>query len=125
MKKISFLWVAFALGFAVVSVSLVPTTVHAGTFALSKSPYWRVGAINEKLSKLCRRGFFNQVKSKTYNIMFVGPEGRAITGIAKKGWNLYDPKGLAEDNVTFHFFNDGYSNCRVYVAHNRPGDDDR
>ena len=110
--------VLLAAAFAL-AVVCAGSVAHAGTYALSKSPYWKVGGIDERLTKLCRRGLFNQIKSSTYNIMFVGPEGRAITGIAKKGWNLKDPLGLAQDDVTFHFYNDGYSDCRVYIARQR------
>lgn len=94
----------------------VPVGAQAGTYANSASPYWKVGNYSDRLTKACRRGQFNQVKVNTYNIHYVGPEGRSVTGIAKKGWNLFDPRGLADVGPTFHFFNDGYSDCRVYVA---------
>lgn len=93
---------------------------NAGTYATSKSPYWNVGNYDDRLTKACRRGQFNQIKANVYNIHFLGPKGRSVTGIATKGWNLVDPRGMALDGYTFHFFNDGYSDCRVYIAQSRP-----
>ena len=52
-------------------------------------------------------------------IGFNGPVGQGTTGVAQKGWNLRDPGNLGLPGFTFHFFNDGYSNCRVYVAGGR------
>lgn len=105
-----------ATGVAFFMLVLAAGGAQAGTYANSNSPYWKVGTYNERLTKACRRGVFNQVKVNTYNIHYVGDKGRSVTGIAKKGWNLSDPRGYAEDGYTYHFFNDGYSNCRVYMA---------
>ncbi len=91
-------------------------TVDAGQYATSRSPMWQVGQVNRALSDACQSGFFNQLKVQNYNIGYIGDDGRGVTGMAMKGWNLRDPRALAEGNVTYHFFNDGYSNCRVYVA---------
>ena len=82
----------------------------------SKQPYWSVGQYNKALSDACRRHEFNQKKVQNLNIGYSGETGKGVTGIATQGWNLHDPNGLAEGNITYHFFNDRYSNCKVYVA---------
>jgi hypothetical protein len=87
-----------------------------GQYATSKQPYWSVGKLNRRLSTACRRGRFLQRQIMTYSIGFVGEQGRGITGIANKYWNLKDTDGLAEPYVTYHFYNQGYSNCKVFVA---------
>ena len=87
-----------------------------GQYATSKQPYWAVGNVNKRLSNACRNGRFKQRKYLLYSIGYIGKVGRGITGIAQKGWNLYDPKKLAKSGFTYHFFNQGYSNCKVYVA---------
>ena len=87
-----------------------------GQYATSKYPYASVGNISKQLSNACRQGKFRQRKYLLYSIGYVGKKGRGITGIAKKGWNLHDPLGLARDQYTYHFYNQGYSNCKVYFA---------
>ena len=91
-------------------------TSHAAKYATSEAPFWRVGTISPMLSRACQRGEFGQVKRYLYNIGFIGPTGRALTGIATSTWNLYDPRGLSVPFTTYHFFNQGYSNCKVFVA---------
>ena len=87
-----------------------------GQWASTDQPYWRVGSLNKALSNACQRGEFGQRKRYLLTIGYVGQKGRGITGVANTNWNLYDPKGLAKPRMTFHFFNQGYSNCKVYVA---------
>lgn len=87
-----------------------------GEWAQSKAPVYKVGDYNAKLSALCRKGLFRQRKLLRLSIGFVGPDGYGITGIAQQGYNLYDPTGASEPQRTYHFFSQGYSNCRVYVA---------
>ena len=87
-----------------------------GQYTSSKYPYWNVGNVSKELSIACREGIFRQRKYLFYSIGYLGKNGRGITGIAKKGWNLFDPKGLARSEYTYHFFNQGYSNCKVFVA---------
>lgn len=87
-----------------------------GQYAVSKQPYWRVGTIDKKLSSACQRGEFRQRKYLVFSIGYNGGKGRGITGIATKEWNLLDKKGLAKTGMTYHFFNQGYSNCKVYSA---------
>lgn len=103
---------------------LVASTAHdafaksrvKGEYANTRSPVYKVGDYNRKLSLLCRRGLFKQRKILRLSIGYIGKNGEGITGIAQRGWNLYDPTGAAEDERTYHFFNQGFSNCRVYVA---------
>ena len=87
-----------------------------GQYTVSKQPYWRVGKIDKVLSAACQKGEFGQRQYLRYNIGFIGPKGRSVTGIATSGWNLRDPKRLAQSRKTYHFFNQGYSNCKVYVS---------
>lgn len=88
----------------------------SGQYATSTSKLSKVGNLNPKLSRLCRRGQFKQRKVLRLSIGYVGEDGRGITGIAKPGWNLYDPTGAGDPDYTYHFYNQGYSNCRVYEA---------
>lgn len=87
-----------------------------GRYATTGEPYWRVGNVSKPLSLACQRGNFNQIEYYRLNIAYRGRQGAGVTGIATKEWNLRDPGGLAENDVTYHFFNDGYSNCKVYAA---------
>lgn len=87
-----------------------------GQYATSKQPYWTVGDLDKTLSSACQRGEFKQRKYLAFSIGYKGNRGRGITGIATKNWNLIDPNGLAKPDFTYHFFNQGYSNCKVYVA---------
>jgi len=105
--------------------SVVPTSpgwgAEAGNtiqYGRSTAPFWQVGAPDADLTRLCRRGQFNQRSHDGFYIGYHGPEnpGRGYTGIAKQNYNLIDPTGQAEPGVTYHFFNDGYSNCKVYTA---------
>lgn len=75
-----------------------------------------VGSLNQRLSLACRAREFNQRRAYHIVIKFKGDTDTGVSGIATTNWNLYDPTNLAEPRMTFHFFNDGYSNCRVYVS---------
>lgn len=85
-------------------------------YATSTSPYWEVGNIDNDLSRLCTLGAFNQKRVAQVYIQFTGEKGRGITGIAKKDFNLRDPQNKAVDGKTYHFYADGTSQCKVYVA---------
>lgn len=91
-------------------------------YGRSAAPFWDVGEPDSDLTRLCRRGRFNQRANNSYYIGYIGGAnpGRGYTGIAKRGYNLYDPEGRAAPGFTYHFFNDGYSNCKVYVAPDPP-----
>lgn len=86
----------------------------------SSDPYQKVGKANKELTALCRSGLFNQRKIGEYFIGFNkdlnGAASSDLIGIAKKNYNLYDPQGKADAAKTYHFHNDGTSQCRVYVA---------
>lgn len=87
-----------------------------GEYATSAQPYWKVGAINKELSAACQRGEFGQRKDYWVTVGFVGGKGQGIVGVATSSWNLIDSDGLAKPNFTYHFFNQGFSNCKVYEA---------
>lgn len=112
---------ALAVG-AIMAAALVsiPLPAMGAKYATSESPFYRVGTLSQTLSRACQRGEFGQVKVGAYNIAFIGPTGRALTGIARSDWNLFDPKGLAEPRTTYHFYHQGYSDCRVFVAKDPP-----
>jgi len=113
------LFAARALLLALCAVTLAVIGAHpaaAGEYAQSKSPYWEVGSLNQLLSDACQQREFNQIQPFRLTIGFRGPKGMAIVGVAKMGFNLYDPRRLAQPGFTYHFFNDGLSNCRVYLA---------
>jgi hypothetical protein len=85
-------------------------------YATSKSPYKSVGDLDRELTSACRKGVFKETKSLSLTIGYLGDKGYGITGVAKKGWNLYDPLNKAKPGVTYHFLNSGYSNCQVFTA---------
>ena len=114
--KKNFLLSTVILGTVFISATAIAKERVRGQFATSKQPYWAVGTLNKQLSNACQRGEFRQRKYLIYSIGYDGKNGRGITGIAQKNWNLIDKKGLAKPNLTYHFFNQGYSNCKVYVA---------
>jgi len=107
---------AFRLLVGVLFALAAAFPVAAGEYATSKSPYWAVGSLNPLLSDACQAREFNQIVPFKLTIGFQGPEGMAIVGVAKMGFNLYDPRRLAQPGFTYHFFNDGLSNCRVFLA---------
>ncbi len=121
MMQKALIWTAKAVALPVALVMFAPDSADAaqrvkGEYANSKSPIYRVGKVNPELSKLCRQGLFKQRRLLRLSIGYIGKEGKGITGVAKQGWNLYDPRKAAQPKMTYHFFNQGYSNCRVYEA---------
>lgn len=114
------------LALAVGTLALAPAAEaydKSQRYGVATAPFQDVGTMDKALSSLCRRNMFNQRKKVNLYIGYVGENnsGRhTMTGIAKQNWNLYDPTRASEPNVTYHFFNDGYSNCQVFVA--REGD---
>lgn len=85
-------------------------------YATSTAPYWSVGNLDQELSRLCKQGKFNQKRIGEMYIAFIGDEGKGVTGVAKVGYNLFDPMRKADPAKTYHFFSDATTNCRVYVA---------
>ena len=119
MRLVTLIAVFAAAGLG--GLMLAPVTSDAGArvkgqYATSESPYWMVGTLNPKLSLACRRGLFLQRKHLQLSIGYLGKKGKGITGVATKGYNLFDKLNLAEADKTYHFFHQGYSNCKVYVA---------
>ncbi|WP_413203828.1 hypothetical protein [Rhodospirillum sp. A1_3_36] len=130
--KANRLWDVGNRTLAVVAVLAACSLQGPSAFALNKAiqygastaPYWKVGTLMPELSKLCRKGQFNQVFKDGLYIGYGGkgnPGGVTVSGIAKRGFNLYDPLGKANPVNTYHFKNDGYSNCTVYQAVPLPG----
>ena len=115
-KKSVFSILCIFVGVGVILTLTQTSFAGSGKYKNSKEPYWNVGQYNRTLSDACRRHEFNQKKIQNLNIGYSGGIGRGVTGIATSEWNLHDPKGLAEANITYHFFNDRYSNCKVYIA---------
>lgn len=119
MKTLAPILLAAAVLMAGVLVVGPPATAQdsqAKRYATSRAPYWTVGTLNRDLSRNCQQSRFNQKRIADLYIAFIGPEGRGITGIAQRGWNLYDPTGLADPAKTYHFYADGTSSCQVYEA---------
>lgn len=94
------------------------SVLSAPAFALykysTKAPVWKVGKYNERLSKACRYSRFT-VDATRMIIKYQGKKGYGGTRVGLKGWNLYDPGGLAERGKAYHFWHSGYSDCKVYV----------
>lgn len=110
---------ALVLAAAAGLLAVVGTDARAGsTYGWTNSPYWNVGNLDKELSLLCRRDQFNQVQKTRLKIWYTGKDniGRGNTGVAKQGWNLRDPLRKALPDRTYHFVNDGYSDCKVFVA---------
>lgn len=109
---------AFALCLGAANPAAAREAGRTLQYGHSTAPFWKVGTPDPDLSRLCRQGLFNQRAHTEYYIGYHGREnpGRGYTGIAKRGWNLRDPTGQAKPDTTYHFFNDGYSNCKVYSA---------
>jgi hypothetical protein len=95
-----------------------PAWAQGAIYAWTNDNYWKVGRLDKELSALCRRNGFNQVRKNRLKIWYTGKDniGRGMTGVAKYGWNLHDPRGKALPDMTYHFINDGYSDCKVFVA---------
>lgn len=84
-------------------------------------PNWRVGDINQALSRQCSLGTFNQRVPYRYSAHFSGPRGAALVGGAKgTGLNLFDPQGKADPGRDYWFFRDRTSACVVYSARVKP-----
>ena len=80
----------------------------------SPHPYWEVGALDQLLSTECARGNFNQIPPNRLKIVFNGPIGPAIVGVATDLYNLYDPKKRAKKDTSYFFFRDKTGACEVY-----------
>lgn len=105
-----------AIGLTSINEAGATTRSDKAQYGRTTSPYWVIGTPDKHLSRACQRREFSQKRQLRYTIAFVGTKGRALTGIATINWNLFDPKGFAEPLKTYHFYNDGLSNCAVYVS---------
>jgi hypothetical protein len=86
----------------------------------SQLPYWEVGVLDAELSTLCANGRFNETQVYSYRIVFTGPIGPGVVGIAKTGWNLTDLAGKAKPETNYYFYRDRTTDCQVF--HWGPGD---
>ena len=83
----------------------------------SKSPYWKVGPLDQNLSRACALGQFNVADPTRWEAYFGGPEGTETLVIAKgTGANLVDPHRLAKRKEDYFFRNHGTTDCEVYVG---------
>ncbi len=111
----------FMVGLSIAVLAMSGTDASArkrvpGEYATSGQPYWKVGTLNKALSSACQRGAFGQRKDYWVTVGFIGGVGKGVVGVATSSWNLLDPGGLAKPNLTYHFFNQGFTNCKVYEA---------
>lgn len=110
-----------ARGLLIAILAVAPMTAAAfdtapRRYGTSTAPYWEVGNINRELSSYCRAGQFNQKRIAELYFSFVGEKGSGLLGIAKRDYNLRDPQGKALPDVSYYFYSDGTSQCKVYTA---------
>jgi hypothetical protein len=87
------------------------------TVLTSKAPYWKVGPRDDKLSRACSLGRFNQRRPGSLVARFVGKEGYGVLGVAKgNGVNLLDPDRKAKPREDYFFIDHGTTNCKVLVG---------
>lgn len=80
----------------------------------SQLPYWEVGVLDSELSTLCANGRFNETNIYSFRIVFNGPIGPGVVGVAKTGWNLSDLAGAAKPDTSYYFYRDRTTNCQVF-----------
>ncbi len=81
----------------------------------SRLPYWEVGVLDRKLSRLCSLGQFNTADRYRVRANFTGPVGSAVLAIARgDGWNLEDATKAARKADTYYFHQDGTASCEVF-----------
>jgi hypothetical protein len=81
----------------------------------SRLPYWEVGILDRKLSRLCSLGQFNTADRFRIRANFTGPVGSAVLAVARgDGWNLEDPTKAARKADTYYFHQDGSASCEVF-----------
>jgi hypothetical protein len=96
---------------------------HDVNMQMSKLPYWEVGVLDSSLSTLCANGRFNETQVYSYRIVFNGPIGPGVVGVAKTGWNLSDLAGAAQPDTSYYFYRDRTTNCQVFRwnSNDKPG----
>lgn len=83
----------------------------------SKSPYWKVGARDEGLSRACALGRFGVVDPGRWQAHFGGAEGSETLVIGKgNGQNLRDPDRRAKPKEDYFFRRHGTTECEVFVG---------
>jgi hypothetical protein len=88
-----------------------------GKVVKSDLPSWKVGDIDQALSRLCSVGKFNQQVPYRFAGHFKGPKGAALLGAAKgTGLNLADPMKKADKGRDYWFFRDRTADCIVFSA---------
>ncbi len=92
---------------------------HATQYGISKEPLWKVGTRDTALSLACRQGRFNEARINYYYMTFTNAEFGGTTGIAKVGFNLIDKDNKGRPNETYFFYQDGTSECGVFIAKDR------
>jgi hypothetical protein len=114
MKRMSprlLAWTVLAATIAGAGPSLAQ---NSKVLSASTHPYWEVGVLDQALSTECARGYFNQIQTNKLKIVFQGPIGPAILGVATDIYNLYDPKKRAKKDTSYFFFRDKTGGCEVY-----------
>lgn len=92
-------------------------TATLAVILTSKSPYWKVGPLDQNLSRACSLGRFNVVDPSRWEAYFGGKEGNETLVIAKgTGANLIDPGHLAKRKEDYFFRHHGTTRCEVYVG---------
>ncbi len=81
---------------------------------VSQLPYWEVGVLDPALSTLCSNGRFNERELYSFRIVFNGPIGPGVVGVAKTGWNLTDLASAAKPDTSYFFYRDRTTNCQVF-----------
>jgi hypothetical protein len=99
---------------------VLPTAAMATENLLdSQSPYWEAGPRDQKLSRACSLGRFNERQMGRYVVRLHAKTGggAAVLGVAKgTGLNLWDPDRLAVVSEDYLFRQDGTSACEVFVG---------
>jgi hypothetical protein len=109
------------LGAATLLAMLAALPARAETVLLvSKSPYWKVGVQDDKLSRACSLGRFNLIRSDKFVARFEGPVGADTLAIGRgRGTNLRDPDHLSKVTEDYYFRNQNTTSCEVFVGGRR------
>lgn len=109
--------VRLILGLALASIVFPAEAVYT---LKTEAAFWKIGRYDQKLSTKCQFNTFNIDQHKAI-VAYQGKKGYGGTSVGLKGWNLYDPLGLAREGMAYHFWHHGLSDCRVYVEPIRKG----
>ena len=107
---------------ALALVLLAAAPASGEVLLTSKSPYWKVGARDIGLSKLCGLGRFGVLAPERWTARFVGKEGAETLVVAKgTGENLRDLDKKAKPKEDYFFRNHGTTDCEVFVGGRKGG----